>query len=170
MQSNESNLQFSGGCQCGAVRYSFKGPLGTTDVCHCRMCQKAFGSFGAVLVRVNNADFAWTRGEPETFKSSALVDRGFCKNCGTPLFMYEKGDGFIDIAVGTLDNPNAVGSLQAQIGIESRVQWWNTITALPEKTTEDLLTTEELKKYQSLQHPDYNTVVWPNLSTKKEQP
>ncbi len=34
----------TGGCQCGAVRFSV-GRLGRASVCHCRMCQKAFGSF-----------------------------------------------------------------------------------------------------------------------------
>ena len=33
-----------GGCQCGAVRFSV-GRLGRGSICHCRMCQKAFGSF-----------------------------------------------------------------------------------------------------------------------------
>ena len=42
----------SGGCQCGAVRYHFTGALGRASICHCRMCQKAFGSFGAPLVSV----------------------------------------------------------------------------------------------------------------------
>ncbi len=34
----------SGGCQCGAVR--FRGSrFGRSSICHCRMCQKAFGGF-----------------------------------------------------------------------------------------------------------------------------
>ena len=32
----------SGGCQCGAVRYSITVEYGKAGICHCRMCQKAF--------------------------------------------------------------------------------------------------------------------------------
>ena len=38
---------WSGGCQCGAVRYKVEGPLDEVSVCYCRMCQKATGgAFG----------------------------------------------------------------------------------------------------------------------------
>jgi hypothetical protein len=35
----------TGGCQCGAVRFRVEGALGDASVCHCRMCQKAFGAY-----------------------------------------------------------------------------------------------------------------------------
>ncbi|MBN8931604.1 MAG: GFA family protein [Rhizobium pusense] len=34
-----SETGFSGGCQCGAVRFH-AGKLGRASICHCRMCQK----------------------------------------------------------------------------------------------------------------------------------
>ena len=161
-KSNDLNkLQFSGGCQCGALRYSFNGPLGTTDLCHCRMCQKAFGSFGAVLLRVPLAQFTWTRGIASIFKSSAIVDRGFCQKCGTPMYMFEFGDDFIDLAVGTMDNPNVIEKLETQIGIESRVHWFNALHKLPEQSTNETRQPEEMSKLKSFQHPDYNTEIWP---------
>lgn len=40
----------TGGCQCGAVRYAIDGPLNNPHICHCRMCQKAFGNYFAALV------------------------------------------------------------------------------------------------------------------------
>ena len=162
-----NNHQFPGGCQCGALRYGFNGPLGTTDLCHCRMCQKAFGSFGAVLLRVSLERFSWTRGKPSTFKSSPIVERGFCKNCGTPMFMFEAGDAFVDLAVGTMDNPNAIQTLQSQIGMESRVHWFSTLHNLPEATTGQTRQPDELAKLQTWQHPDYDTEVWPPKPPKK---
>jgi hypothetical protein len=152
-----NNLHFSGGCQCGALRYEFVGPFGTTDICHCRMCQKAFGSFGAVLMRIDLANFTWTRGQPSTFKSSAYVDRGFCNNCGTPMYMFEQSDTFIDLAVGTMDNPNAITSLQSQIGVESRVDWFKALHELPEARTDQTRDSSDLAKLKSLQHPDHDT-------------
>ena len=78
-----------GGCQCGAVRFEVTGPLGQASICHCRMCQKAFGSPFALLVTVH--DLEWTRGEPKRFRSSNKVERGFCAECGTRIIA---GDRF----------------------------------------------------------------------------
>jgi hypothetical protein len=82
----------AGGCQCGAVRFRIDGTLGDASVCHCRMCQKAFGGFYAPLVSLGNAKLTWTRGALKKFKSSNFVERGFCEQCGTPL-TYEAPDG-----------------------------------------------------------------------------
>ena len=79
-----SAVRITGGCQCGAVRYAIQGPLGRASICHCRMCQKAFGSFFGPLVSVPAGALRWTRGAPAMFRSSDLAERGFCRDCGTP--------------------------------------------------------------------------------------
>ena len=150
----------SGGCQCGGVRYRIEGPLGPAGFCHCRMCQKAFGSLGAPLVSVPHERFRWTRGEPGVFLSSPIVQRGFCRDCGTPLFMLEEGHGVIEIAIGTLDDPNAAAPRHA-VGIESKLTWADRLPALPAKRTDQDRTPEELAKFTSRQHPDHDTAEWP---------
>lgn len=150
----------TGGCQCGAVRYRIEGPLGHAGFCHCRMCQKAFGSLGAPLVSVDPAQLRWTRGAPATFRSSTVVARGFCRDCGTPLFMLEDGYGPIEIAIGTLDDPNAAAPDHV-VGIESKLVWADALPGLPAKRTEDDRTADELTKLASLQHPDHDTDEWP---------
>ena len=57
----------TGGCQCGAVRFRI-ARLGRASICHCRMCQKAFGSFFGPLVTAKGLE--WTRGAPARFESS----------------------------------------------------------------------------------------------------
>jgi hypothetical protein len=121
------------------------------------MCQKAFGSWGAALVSVPLANFAWTRGAPSEFRSSAIVARGFCQNCGTPLYMLEDGDAHIELAIGAFDQPEKVGPPTTQVGVESRLSWFNDMHKLPESTTAEDRTPEDLAKLKSLQHPDHDT-------------
>ncbi len=147
----------SGGCQCGAVRYKVSGKLGDASICHCRMCQKAFGSFGAILVDAPMQCFTWTRGEPGIFRSSSIVSRGFCKDCGTPLFMREDGDNNIELAVGTLDNPADIPPFSRQSAVESRQPWFESLSHLPEERMTDYRTPEDVLKLKSLQHPDHDT-------------
>lgn len=65
----------SGGCQCGAVRYRVSAVLDTSHICHCRMCQKAAGNFFIALIGVPRDAIVWTRGMPATFNSSDKAAR-----------------------------------------------------------------------------------------------
>lgn len=67
------------------------------------MCQRAFGSFYAALVVVQ--DIVWTNGRPSYFASSNLSKRGFCRDCGTPLSLENFDDALVEVATGTLDDP-----------------------------------------------------------------
>ncbi len=85
MGAGKAQAGLTGGCQCGAVRYRLMGEPAGASVCYCRMCQKASGgpfmSFGGVGLD----ELVWTRGTPKIFASSALAERGFCADCGTPM-------------------------------------------------------------------------------------
>lgn len=110
---------WSGGCQCGAVRYRITGPLGHSGICHCRMCQKAGGNFGMVLLTTPADRVEWTRGQAAEFASTPVTVRGFCAKCGTPLYMHEAGDVNYEFTVGSLDTPD-IAPPAAEVGIESK--------------------------------------------------
>lgn len=149
----------TGGCQCGAVRFRVEGSLGDASVCHCRMCQKAFGSFYAPLVSMRGAKLTWTRGQPKKFRSSNFVERGFCSECGTPL-TYEAPDG-IALAIGAFDHPESI-TPKLQWGIEGKLPYVDTIAALPANhTLADTNAAPFLKHLVSYQHPDHDTDHWP---------
>jgi hypothetical protein len=152
-------LELSGGCQCGAIRYCFRGEPGAAGICHCRMCQKAFGSWGAPLVSLNAAALVWTRGTPAEFRSSPPVARGFCSACGTPLYMHDDGAINFDMAIGTLDDPNRTPPT-SQVGVESELTWFRSLASLPRFRTQDCNSPVELARYVSRQHPDHDTVDW----------
>ncbi|MCT7375967.1 GFA family protein [Chelativorans salis] len=154
---------YTGGCQCGAVRFRAEGALGRPSICHCRMCQKAFGSFYAPLVSVRDAKFRWTRGEPKRFQSSNHVKRGFCAECGTPL-TFEAPDNSEDglaLAIGAFDHPDELAPA-IQWGIEGKLPYVDTLHGLPgHETMEDVSVTDYLSDLVSYQHPDHDTEKWP---------
>lgn len=150
---------YTGGCQCGAVRFRAEGALANASICHCRMCQKASGNFYMPLVTAPAGGFAWTRGEPKRWRSSNHVMRGFCADCGTPL-SFEAPDG-LALTIGAFDNPAEVAP-EVQWGIETKLPYVDAIPALPGQTTEaDAGATSYLETLESYQHPDHDTDQWP---------
>ena len=153
-----TNATHSGGCQCGAVRFKIEGTLADASVCHCRMCQKAFGGFYAPLVSTSGAMLTWTRGALKYFQSSNVVKRGFCEACGTPL-TYEAPDG-ISMAIGAFDHPEAIAP-KTQWGVEGKLPYVDDISGLPAKhTLADANAVHFLTNLKSFQHPDHDTDTW----------
>jgi len=156
----------TGGCQCGAVRYAVYAEPYNHHICHCRMCQKAFGGFFAPLVNVRNADFEVTRGKIGIFRSSRDVGRGFCADCGTPLTVVDDGTDHLNVAIGSFDDPARLKP-EIQIGVEARMPWFADLAGLPEDTTESAGAkygfSEELATIArtNRQHPDHDTAEWP---------
>jgi hypothetical protein len=143
----------TGGCQCGAVRYAIDGPFMNPHICHCRMCQKAFGNYFAALVAVQRKDLHWTKGEPALFRSSSVVARGFCHDCGTPLSYAHDNSERTLISIGSLDHPEAL-TLLKQFGIEGRLPAFFQLQDLPGIRTEDFFPPEKMAELASRQHPD----------------
>ena len=147
---------WSGGCQCGAVRFR-AAALGRASICHCRMCQKAYGSVGGLLVTAR--DLAWTRGQPKRFRSSNKVERGFCADCGTPItFEY---DGKLDVSIATLDRAREIMPA-VQMARGERLPFVDAIAAIPVRPDEAAWRANWVDTITSYQHPDHDTEAWGN--------
>jgi hypothetical protein len=118
-----------GGCLCGAVRYAYAGPLGgalgSVTLCHCTACRKAQG-FAAAAAPALAASFALTAGADlvREFESSPGKKRGFCVNCGSPL--YSRRDAApeaIRIRIGSLDDPPPSLRIEAHIHTAGVPPW-----------------------------------------------
>jgi hypothetical protein len=118
------------------------------------MCQKASGGYFAAFAGVPLADFAWIKGTPGVFRSSELAERGFCRDCGTPLFFRYVDKDRISVSLGSLDDPARVAPAK-QYGLESRLPFVATLAGLPGTRTEDDVPPERLARYKSRQHPDH---------------
>jgi len=126
--------EVTGGCQCGAVRYAVEGGFEEASLCHCRMCQRATGGPFAALAAATRARVRWTRGAPALFASSSVAERGFCRDCGTPLsFAYTASD-HLNLTIGSLDAPNAARP-SVHYGVEGRLLWLELCDGMPEQRT-----------------------------------
>ena len=154
-------MEVSGGCQCGAVRYHATEMLDNSHICHCRMCQKAVGNIFAALVAAPREAITWTRGQPARFRSSEHVDRGFCANCGTPLFYENVNGGRINFTTGSLDHPELFPP-HVHCGVEGRVPWFETLPAMDWLGTTEAEMSDEAPAIRASnhQHPDHDTAQW----------
>ncbi len=154
---------WTGGCQCGAVRYRLLARPRNALICHCRMCQKHTGSAFGAFAEVASDEFLLTRGSPAFFRSSDDGERSFCRDCGTPLGYRYSGRPLMAIAIGSLDRHAEIRPL-LQYGIESREPWFEDIGAMPAMASGD---GEDPERFNAIrasnhQHPDHDTAEWPS--------
>ena len=152
----------TGGCQCGAVRYRVANGLTNPHLCHCRMCQKAAGNYFMPLAGATRAEIAITRGEPGWFHSSDIVRRGFCRDCGTPLFFDPIDSDHLLVTLGSLDDPSRYKPV-SEDSTESRVRFLAEWVGLRQKVTDEDFSPAELEAIRASnhQHPDRDTETWP---------
>ena len=149
----QTNLPFTGGCQCGAVRYRLSAAPKSPSICHCRMCQKAGGGPFMVFAGLPSEHVEWTKGAPKIYASSDLAERGFCADCGTPLTYRMKGRPRISFASGTFDAPEKIVP-QDELGIESRMPWLAPLASLAQQETTEWMRAAGMAPVHSHQHPD----------------
>ena len=117
---------FSGGCACGAVRYSLLSAPYDAGWCHCRICQLNSAAPGMVFATVPHGDFVFTSGadKVKSFASSSFGRRRFCGECGTPLLMeVDHQPETVDFSVATLDEPDRIAPT-FHIFWASRIAWF----------------------------------------------
>ncbi len=151
----------TGGCQCGAVRFRAERLMDNPHVCHCRMCQKASGNLFIAIVGVKKVDLTWTRGQASVFESSEGIERGFCRDCGTPLFFHRTSGAHVSLTIGAFDTPSAI-PLEFQWGTEGRLPQVDQLANLEAYFSEkDDPEGASLALASNHQHPDHDTDHWP---------
>ena len=118
---------FTGGCACGALRYTCSGAPKLSLNCHCRDCQRLSGSAYLAAVIVDRKTFHVTQGALTLYTVTAANGmtkrQGFCARCGAPLVvMLDERPHIIAIAVGSLDEPGMYRPL-ADMWVASAQPW-----------------------------------------------
>jgi hypothetical protein len=127
---------WTGGCLCGAVRYEATVSESENWYCHCRMCQKATGSAVSTSAIIKKSQLRMLKGTAKYYQSSTDIERGFCDNCGSPMFFRPIKEDWISILSGTLDDPE-VAPPEGHYGIESRISWLKIVDDLKQECTEE---------------------------------
>src|SRR5680860_1585957 len=104
----EDGMTITGGCLCGAVRYSIEAEPLVVRTCWCTDCQK-FAAGSATVNVVFPAEAVSIAGKLADYASMAAsgnaMHRGFCPTCGTPVTTgSEARPHLIGIRGGTLDD------------------------------------------------------------------
>jgi hypothetical protein len=102
-------MNVTGGCACGAVRYTISAAPIVTRVCWCRLCQYLGAGSGTVNVCFP-ADAVTIRGSLTDYAcvadSGNVMHRRFCPACGTHVTSAaESRPHLLFVRAGTLDDP-----------------------------------------------------------------
>lgn len=100
-----------GSCLCGAIKFEVSGQLGAGEMCHCHQCRKWTGHLYASTEVARTALLIEDDSRLKWFHSSAKVRRGFCADCGSPMFfdpIDKTKHNWIGIALGCLTTPTEI--------------------------------------------------------------
>ncbi len=116
---------WTGGCLCGHIRYRGWRLPAFPHTCSCRQCQRWSGAPVVAWADFRVEAFEWTGsgGEPRWFRSSARTRRGSCPECGSSLAAWDDDAPTICVALGSLDDPDAVVPESASFP-ESAPRWY----------------------------------------------
>jgi hypothetical protein len=110
----------SGGCLCGAVRYTVCGEPMHVGRCHCADCRKESGSAFTVYAQ-------WPRADVELEGEVATYDgRSFCPRCGSRLGCFDDDDA-VEIRLGSLDDAPFELQPEAEIWTKRREPWLHAV-------------------------------------------
>lgn len=115
----------TGGCLCGAIRFTATLPSKWVAHCHCTLCQRSSGA--AFVTWVGMVDTNCEITDPGQalawFASSTRGERGFCRRCGSTMFFRSpRWPGELHITLANFDTP-VDRAPQAHVFWDTHVDW-----------------------------------------------
>lgn len=121
----------TGGCLCGGVRFTARGPLRGVVYCHCSQCRRQTGHHYAAT-NVSDEDLQIEGADRLTwYRASDFARRGFCSTCGSALFW--KGDrlAHTSIMAGSFDTPSGLVG-EVHIFVADKGDYYELTDGLPQ--------------------------------------
>ena len=117
----------TGGCLCGAIRYTVSVPVSELRACHCTQCQKSTGTAGTVNAVLPSEAFKITQGKPRRYDAKAdsgrTLYRFFCGDCGSPIYSQRAtAPERVVVRAGTFDDSGDM-KITANIWTKSARPW-----------------------------------------------
>ena len=89
---------YTGGCQCGKVRFEVAAEIGEVISCNCSRCRR----LGSLLAAAAASDFKLLSGDGAMTKfqfNKHLINHYFCATCGIQPYASGKGPGGKDMVM-----------------------------------------------------------------------
>lgn len=132
-----AEAMITGGCQCGAVRYTLRGSPTQTYHCHCSVCRKSYGAVFVTFSVFPPDAFSIDKGEDMlvTF-DTPNAHRKFCKACGYHIVEVPRDrSDEVYVPVGALDGGAHPGHPEGAIKhvfVGSKLPWYEIADGLPQ--------------------------------------
>ena len=95
MRKTVPMTELTGGCLCGAVRFTLAEPPASASYCHCTRCQGRTGTASSVQARIDGNALDLVQGEEHVQwwrHPDGGFEKGFCSACGAHLFSRDPDD------------------------------------------------------------------------------
>ncbi len=112
--------RLSGGCLCGAVRFTAAPEKIEMDVCHCSMCRRwTGGAFMAVNCGASNTIVLEGKDAIGIYKASDHGERVFCTRCGSSLIWRMADGSHASVSAQAFDDPS-VFTMTSEIFVDEQ--------------------------------------------------
>ncbi|MEH6551685.1 MAG: GFA family protein [Pseudomonadales bacterium] len=130
------NRKISGGCLCGAVKFTVNDSFDNFYFCHCEQCRKVSGSSHAsnLLTKIGNIE--WLSGFNKTVRfdhKDGAFTKVFCSVCGSGLPHKSQSGECLVVPAGSLDAEPSL-TPQAQIFCSEKAGWFTAGIKAPENS------------------------------------
>lgn len=129
-------MTHTGGCLCGAVRFTASDADAQVHACHCSMCRRWNGGPG-LSVAVGSIEFDGAD-DLARYPSSDWAERGFCRRCGSNLFYRLKEADHYIVSLGAFDDQDRF-RLAGEIFIDEKPASYAFAGEHPRMTGEEFL-------------------------------
>lgn len=130
--SSPSENRLTGGCYCGAVRYTVADVFDYALICHCSNCRRTTGSAFKPFAGIQRDRLSITKGSDRLMVyGDDQTNNTHCATCGSLLFSVVRDGQWVHVAMGTLiDTPSIRPS--AHIFVGSKAAWHQITDDLPQ--------------------------------------
>lgn len=124
--------ELSGGCDCGAIHYTLKGPVRLVVNCHCNACRKRNGSAYSTYCMVAQENLRIEQGQEHlwVYANNQGGIKHFCAQCGSPLYnINPRFAGRLMVVYGSIAEHREL-SPGFNVFCESQLPWVEGIAAI----------------------------------------